>query len=969
MNVTRLAATAMMLAGASALHAGAPPVSPSSLAPVVEAGTIEPPVAKPVADPAVVVRTLPNGMRYALMPNSGPPGAVSIRLAFRVGSYEEADDERGFAHFLEHMAFRSTRNAPNGVMDNRFASFGVTLGQDQNAFTMLDATVYRVDLPAGEQDGIRQVLAWLRDTADGVVFTPAAVDAERNVLAAELRARMTPLARVQRQTATFLTPELRSTVRDPGGTPESLSAARPEALQAFYRRWYRPENAMLVVTGDIDPAAVARLAEQSFSSWTASGPAPQRPARPKALNPRPLEAISLVDPSLPASIAACRAALPDVERAPSPERLRKEMLSALWLRIFNARLSRLAAAGGASFLGAGAVVARDGPDSRMTCIFTAPADGRWQDSLASVQAELQRFVKDGPTELEVKDAVNNAVVTAWSAARQAATRQTPDLADAIVGADLSGRTFETPMGAADTAEALTAGVTPATVKDAFAADWSGTGPLIAATTPAAIAEEALVAAWTANAAAKPLDVYADHQAAVWNYSNFGRTGKVKKRVPFPDPGFVRLVYGNGVILNFKHTDFASGTAEVRVRFGHGERAFTAQTRQPIGFGAGMVASGGLGKLSAAEITEALGTGSWTFDLIPETTSWVMSGSAFASDMLREMQVLAAFVTDPGFRPLIDEKMPTVVDMGYRLMRADPAAVANDAFEEALFPEQRSFPPREDLLKWRSADIAQVLKPVLASAPIEITIVGDIAEDSARQAVAATFGALPKRASLPVPSGPGPFRRFPARLPAPVTGYHEGGADKAAALLVWPLYVANVARRDEEYAINLAAAIFRDRLMQRARIQMGKTYSPSVDTQTPDDADQGFLAASFETTPQDLDALVAAAGEIAQDLAVGSITQDELDRARLPMLADRQQALTRNEAWASILSLSYRYPEAIDELVRYRDQMQALTLADVKRAAATWLRQEPMIARALPDPKRFATERSAPAGPAGAFEKH
>jgi zinc protease len=204
------------------------------------------------------------------------------------------------------------------------------------------------------------------------------------------------------------------------------------------------------------------------------------------------------------------------------------------------------------------------------------------------------------------------------------------------------------------------------------------------------------------------------------------------------------------------------------------------------------------------------------------------------------------------------------------------------------------------------------------------------------------------------------------LPAPVTGYHEGGADKAAALLVWPLYVANVARRDEEYAINLAATIFRDRLMQRARMKMGKAYSPSVGSVTPDDADQGYLAATFETTPQDIDALVAAAREIAQDLAAGNITEAELEQARVPMLADRRQALTRNEAWAGILSLSYRFPEAIDELVRYRDQMQALTLADVKRAAATWLRQEPMIARSLPDPKSLATSGAAPSGPAGAM---
>src|SRR5436309_204875 len=103
------------------------------------------PAATAVAmDPAVKRGTLANGLRYAVMRNATPKGAVSIRLAMDVGSYLENDDELGYAHFIEHMAFRSTRQAPNGVLDNPFGALGVGFGRDQNAATTLTSTVYQV---------------------------------------------------------------------------------------------------------------------------------------------------------------------------------------------------------------------------------------------------------------------------------------------------------------------------------------------------------------------------------------------------------------------------------------------------------------------------------------------------------------------------------------------------------------------------------------------------------------------------------------------------------------------------------------------------------------------------------------------------------------------------------------------------------------------------------------------------------
>src|SRR3954471_22731919 len=153
----------MRAAAAFLLLAAAPAVAFAPDAPKKNANAIEP-------DPAVLFGTLPNGFRYAVMQNKQPAGSVSVRLLVKVGSYEEAEDELGYAHFIEHMAFRSTRTAPAGILDNPFASMGVALGRDQNAFTTLETTVYGVDVPAANAEGLRKLLEWMRSSADGILF-------------------------------------------------------------------------------------------------------------------------------------------------------------------------------------------------------------------------------------------------------------------------------------------------------------------------------------------------------------------------------------------------------------------------------------------------------------------------------------------------------------------------------------------------------------------------------------------------------------------------------------------------------------------------------------------------------------------------------------------------------------------------------------------------------------------------------
>jgi zinc protease len=158
-----------------------------------------------------------------------------------------------------------------------------------------------------------------------------------------------------------------------------------------------------------------------------------------------------------------------------------------------------------------------------------------------------------------------------------------------------------------------------------------------------------------------------------------------------------------------------------------------------------------------QISSALANTTWNFTLEPRPTAFVLNSSTLSDNVEAEMRLLdGLYDRSRGFRPLIDEKLPTVVDLAYRMFSTDPSFVAGPGPGAGGLPGRESMPPRERLAAYRAADFERILKPALTRSPIEVTVVGDISEEDARRAVATTFGALPRRPALP------PLRKAPAR---------------------------------------------------------------------------------------------------------------------------------------------------------------------------------------------------------------
>ena len=912
-----------------------------------------------VADPAIRSGALPNGMRYFIMQAASPAKGLSLRLGIDVGSFEESDRERGYAHLIEHMAFRATRSAPEGGLDRRFAPLGVAFGRDQNAATTVFTTTYKLDFATADEHGIDQGFGWLRDVADGVVFPNAAVVTERGVVLAEKQARESPEMLLSEAVGRFQMPGLRSIDRDPIGTPEALAAATPETLQSFYEHWYRPENAVLVVVGDQPVDMLEARIKAGFSSWQGKGKRPAQPPYGTIAPDRGLDTFSTGAPSLPNLISACRLQPPLPRDSSEIDRTMKEVRDGIWRGIIDQRFQLLVNAGNSGLVGAG-MMNSDERDHAGTCLIVVPSGGKWEKALAVAQAELRRFAKDGPTEHELETQIEAGRAALRGAISVADGRTAPVRANAILDRALDGRPTPSPREAMHAYDVAVEDLDPATVKTAFADAWSGPGPLVTLVMPKQIDAATVRAAWVKGEGGTALAAFSDRKTLPWDYTGFGTPTATVGREEIKDPGFTRLRFANGVILNFKQSTLEKNSVEVRAQFGAGRREIPNQDMMAAQLASGLLIAGGLGRLTATDMSASLASEAWAFKLQLGNETFDLTSSTTQASLEIELQVLAAFMTDPGFRPTIDERLPDAVEIMSRMYFSNPGPALSEAFLGAVDPEDPDrMPPRATMDAWRSADFARLLKPALTTAPVELTIVGDVDEATATRLVANTFGALAPRPPRDSARADARFLRIPDRSFPVIRKTYQGPADRAAAQLIWPLYVANASRRAEEYALKLTAAIFDTQLRQRIRTELGKSYSPQVATQTPDDADQGILVAQIESNPADVEQLVAEAQAVARKIAAGGITADELEAARRPLLTQIAALRGRNVWWAAAMDGSARNPGITEEAIGMVPLMSSITLDQVKAAAAKWLARPPIVTIVTPEPGARAGGGAAP----------
>ncbi|HEX6535709.1 MAG TPA: insulinase family protein [Gemmatimonadaceae bacterium] len=394
--------------------------------------------AAPLRDPALTVGTLPNGMRYYLRPNAMPRHRVELRLVVNAGSTLEDEDQRGFAHFLEHMAFNGTTHFPKQSLVDFIETSGMRFGADLNAYTTPDETVYMLTLPSDDHRILERGLDVVQDWASGgITIDSAEVVAERGVIMGEWRMRSlldTASKRVRAHYDTVLFGGSRYLTRQPIGDTTLVEHATAGPIRRFYHDWYRPDLMAVVIVGDFDAAAMRREIVRRFGAIPA--PKHERP-RPKPSMPSNAQtAVDIyhgrVSPSVEVLWPA--PAEPADAKAADREQLVQDLLSGE----LEQRLLAIRAHPSRPFITAGVEGARIVRPLTVDGVQLLAVPDSLERGLATAVGELERMAREGipATTLARRKAVLLAHLE--HAAASASARSSAAYADGYVQRYLTG---------------------------------------------------------------------------------------------------------------------------------------------------------------------------------------------------------------------------------------------------------------------------------------------------------------------------------------------------------------------------------------------------------------------------------------------------------------------------------------------------------------------------------------------------
>ncbi len=886
------------------------------------------------ADPAVRFGALPNGMRYALVKNATPPGQASFRLRFDAGSLMETEAQLGLAHFLEHMAFNGSKGIPEGEMVKMLERQGLAFGADTNASTDFEETIYKLDLPQTDDATVDLSLKVLRETASELLIDAAAVDRERGVVLSEERNRDSPGWRVFKARLRFILKGQRPPERLPIGTVEVLKTAPRSELAAFYNAYYRPERATFIAVGDFDLDVMEARIKATFGDWTNPHPDGAQPAMGPVAK-RDLETMIVIEPGSSTTLQIGWTTPPDLS-ADSIAKRRRQWTEQLGFAVLNRRLEAIARGGEAPFLSAGAFSGNQVKAAKVTTLAVTARPGAWKEALTAVEQEQRRAALFGVRQDELDREIEEYRQALKSRAASAATRRTPSLANAMVGALSERDVITSPAQDLALFETVVKDLKASTVSETLKATFSGGGPLVFVATPTPIegGERAVAQAFEASRRLAVTAPTAPRQMA-WPYETFGAVGKVAEQRDITDLDTVFVRFENGVRLTVKPTRFRDDQVLVKVRIGDGLLAQPAD-RQSLYWAGSAVIEGGLAKIEAEDMERVLASRVYSARFNIEDDAYTLSGATRPEDLLVQMQVLTAYASEAAWRPEAFERARTYAGTLSEQWQATDNGVFSRDLAGLLHNGDRrwTWPTAADIAASRPGDLKDALAGPLATGSLEVVIVGDITVEKAIDAVAATFGALPARPDQrAAPSG---SVGFPAPVTAPVVLTHKGREDQSVAYIAW--------RTDDFYAdvqqarnVALLGDVIDLRLTEELREKQGATYSPSVGWNASDVwTGWGYLSARVEIPPALIDGFYRDVNRIAADLRDRPPTADEMDRARKPRPERVIKARETNDYWLEELAGAQTDPRRLAATRSVLAGYERITPQDVQAAARRYL---------------------------------
>jgi zinc protease len=858
-------------------------------------------------DPAVRTGRLANGLTFFIRNNGRPAKRVSLRLAVNAGALQEEPDQRGLAHFLEHMAFNGTQNFKPGELVTFLESIGARFGPHVNASTSFDETIYMLDVPTDRDGYVDKALLVLHDFASGVLLLPEEVDKERGVVLEEWRGRLGAGSRTTDKQLPVLLQGSRYAERLPIGTPEVIKGAPRERLMAFYQKWYRPDQMAVVVVGDIDPGDAEKLLRARFDSI----------ARPSA----PVEA---VDRTVPSHAETLYSVATDPEsqgwtvtlgfKSRQAEQrtiadYRAALVRQLVGEMLNPRLREIARRPDAPFVAAEAGADTFGRTLQLFEIGAAVPENGLAAGLEAIVLEARRVQQFGFSAAEL-DRARRALVAAYERAyNERGTSESPNYAGEYVRHFLGGEPIPGIELEYRIASTYLPTVTVEEVSRAARAFITDDNRVVLAVAPEkkdvpAPTVDSLEAAITRANAAK-VEPWVDATAGLTLVKDPPAGGTVTSSRTIAELGVTVLTLSNGVEVWLKPTDFKNDQVLISAYALGGTSLAPEAEFQGAELATSLVGVGGVGGFNPVDLGRMLAGKIASASPSISTYTQEISGGATPRDVETALQLNYLAFTAPNFTP-------ETLDL---LKRRLVAALENQAQSpRAVFSEKVGLVNASNHYSARMMTTADVpgleLEPMQQfyrarfanAADFTYFIVGAFQVSELTPLIARWIGGLPstgKKSSS--------FRDMGVRFPSAVVREEvKKGKDPASQTVI--SFFGDAGKDEYEmHRVRAAANVLSIRLREILREELSGTYGVSVgyDSSLPLPG-YGAVVIQFGSAPENAETLTKAVFTEVERLKVHGPTADDVNKVKEMEKRDLETNARQNQYWIGSLQTVHMY---------------------------------------------------------------
>ena len=912
--------------------------------------TPEPEDDNPLAfDPLVVRGDLSNGLSYYIRHNEEPRDRAQIALVVKAGSIHEEEDQRGLAHFVEHMAFNGTERFAKQEIIDYLESIGSGFGADLNARTGFDDTMYWLEIPTDDPEITETAFQILSDWAYAISFGPDEVELERDVVLEEWRQYQGFSSRLQDNLLQLLFGSSLYTHRSPIGLPEVIETAPVQLLRDYYERWYRPDLMAVVAVGDFDVELIEAKVKQHFApppegkanqERAAVAPATDRPSFDIPSHEAPWIEVFTDAESPGTQFVLVRKLTPDMGRDQTA--FRRFMVERLAFMMLNARLFERGQVADPPYLLA---EAGRSPYVEPLDILTFSAwvnpDGV-ERGLAAVLEELQRIRLYGFTDGELSREKSNFLRSVESLYKQRDQIPTQNFVNEYVDHFLTG----TPSPGIEAEWTLYQDLLPQISLEEFddvAESWMRSEDTALLVVRPAETESRSDAALTAATltqieSANTLEVepYEDVLDDVPLLATTPTPGSIISEEQIESIDAQRWTLSNGITVIAKQTDFRDDEVEFRAFSPGGHSLVADEDHVSAIYAAQLIGGSGVGPHDSVTLEKLLAGKRVSVSPYIGELFEGFSGSTSPEDMETMFQLITLYATAPRLDQAFFARYEASLRSVAETRAAQPDAILFDTVNTVRRQNHfRGRPLTVELLEELSLERAEAVYADRFADLGDATFVfvGSFDWEDLRSLTATYL------ASLPTTGRAEEWRDVGIDPPMGIEDHvvRSGIEPRSNTVL---LFAGDMEwSRQEALMLNVAGEMLGIRLRERVREELGGTYSIGVNASGSSLPDAEYLVSIiFGSDPSRTEELFGEILEEVEWLRTGG-EQEYLDKVKELLRTSRQEDLRANGFWLNQIGAAAQRGEPFTEIVGFDELLDGLTLEDIAAVAQRYFTED------------------------------